>query len=519
MSSHHRDPVEVALVGYGFAGKTFHAPVISAVKGLKLSHIVSSDPAKVHRDWPNVMVTSRIDEACSNPSIGLIVIATPNTSHFELAQKSLSAGKHVVVDKPFTLTVAEASKLLAHAAAAKRLISVFQSRRWDGDFLTLRPLLHNGPLGEITHFESHYDRYRPEVKPRWREMPGPGSGIWFDLGPHLIDQVLQLFGLPEAIFADLAAQRRGGSTVDYFHVLMRYGARRVIVHGESFASADLPRFIVHGTLGSFVIKGRSTASTAALASWEPPCAIKPGTTMAAPAGVVAPPSGLGRGPAEKPASCEPGGLGISGVSIGARPTMAKVDCEDGVTTTVVPSVASAGSAAATGFALFSGGALKPRGIRGMAAGGAATATTGAAGSALSAGSDLRGTGGMNGSGRGRGAARLSARSFGETALRIGGAAGSGRSSGGRSRSGGGAKGRTGLRGAAASRLGSLRGWASAIFGAGTRISCGGRGSSICPVTICCRKIRCARGGLGSATSDGLTSGSFLRKLYQMMCGS
>jgi len=252
MISHNHDPLEVALVGYGFAGKTFHAPVISAVKGLKLSHIVSSDPAKVHRDWPDVTVISSIDEACSIPSLGLIVIATPNTSHFDLAQKSLSAGKHVVVDKPFTLTVAEAAKLLAQAAAGNRLISVFQSRRWDGDFLTLRPLLNSGLLGEIMHFESHYDRYRPEVKPRWREVPGPGSGIWFDLGPHLVDQVLQLFGLPEAIFADLAAQRRGGSTVDYFHVLMRYDARRVIVHGESFVSADLPRFIVHGTLGSFV---------------------------------------------------------------------------------------------------------------------------------------------------------------------------------------------------------------------------------------------------------------------------
>jgi predicted dehydrogenase len=252
MSSHNPKPLQIALVGYGFAGKTFHAPIISAVKGLKLSGIVSSDPAKVHRDRPNVTVTSSIDEVCSNPSIGLIVIATPNKSHFELAQKCLSAGKHVVVDKPFTLTVAEALKLLAQAAAADRLLSVFQSRRWDGDFFTLRHLLNNGPLGEITHFESHYDRYRPEVKQRWREVPGPGSGIWFDLGPHLIDQVLQLFGFPQAIFADLAAQRREGSTVDYFHVLMRYGARRVIVHGESFVSADLPRFIVHGALGSFV---------------------------------------------------------------------------------------------------------------------------------------------------------------------------------------------------------------------------------------------------------------------------
>lgn len=252
MNSLDRGPLQVALVGYGFAGKTFHAPVIAAVEGMKLSHVVSSNPAKVHRDWPGVTVLSTIDEACADPSIGLIVVATPNTSHFELTQKSLAAGKHVVVDKPFTLTAADAEKLLAQAAAARRILSVFQNRRWDGDFSVLRRLLREGSLGEVTHFESHYDRYRPEVKHRWREIPGPGSGIWFDLGPHLVDQALQLFGLPDAIFADLAAQRKRGSTVDYFHVLLRYGPLRVILHGESFVSADLPHFIVHGTLGSYV---------------------------------------------------------------------------------------------------------------------------------------------------------------------------------------------------------------------------------------------------------------------------
>jgi predicted dehydrogenase len=252
MTSPERNPLQVALVGYGFAGKTFHAPIISVVEGMKLTHIVSSDPEKVRRDWPHVAVLSSIDEACANPSIGLIVIATPNTSHFEVTQKSLAAGKHVVVDKPFTLTVADAQKLLAQAAAAKRVLSVFQDRRWDGDFISLRRLLEEGRLGEVTHFESHYDRYRPAVKHRWREIPGPGSGIWFDLGPHLVDQALQLFGLPDAIFADLGVQRKAGSTVDYFHVLMRYGTRRVILHGESFVSADLPRYIVHGTVGSYV---------------------------------------------------------------------------------------------------------------------------------------------------------------------------------------------------------------------------------------------------------------------------
>lgn len=245
-------PLQVALVGYGFAGKTFHAPVISAIHGMQLTHIVSSRAEKIRRDWPSVTVLSTIEEACANPSIDLIVVATPNTSHFELAQKSLAAGKHVVVDKPFTLTVADAEKLLAHAAAAGRVLSVFQNRRWDGDFLTIRRLLDDGTLGEVTHFELHYDRYRPHPQQRWREIAGPGSGIWFDLGPHLIDQALQLFGLPDAVFADLAVQRKTGSTVDYFHVLLRYGSRRVILHGESLASADLPRFIIHGTLGSYI---------------------------------------------------------------------------------------------------------------------------------------------------------------------------------------------------------------------------------------------------------------------------
>jgi len=262
MNATNSNALKVALVGYGFAGKTFHAPFIAAVEGLQLSCIISSDAAKVHRDWPGVTVLSTIDEACADPTIGLIVIATPNTSHFELAQKSLAAGKHIVVDKPFTLTVADAEKLLAQAAAAHRVLSVFQNRRWDSDFIDLRNLLRQGSLGEVMHFESHYDRYRPDVRRRWREIPGPGSGIWFDLGPHLVDQVLNLFGPPDAIFADLAAQRKGGETVDYFHILMRYGSRRVIVHGESFVSADLPRFAVHGTLGSYVKYGMDTQEDA-----------------------------------------------------------------------------------------------------------------------------------------------------------------------------------------------------------------------------------------------------------------
>ena len=244
--------LNTALIGYGFAGKTFHAPALSHVPGIRLTHIVSSNAAKVAKDWPSVTVLGTPEEAFRNPEIDLIVIATPNTSHAPLAAAALSNGKHVVVDKPFTITAAEAAALLAQAASAKLLISVFQSRRFDGDSLTLRSVLASGQLGEVYYFESHYDRYRPVVRQRWREMPGPGSGIWYDLGSHLADEALQLFGRPQAIYADLAAQRPGCETVDYFHVLLRYANLRVVLHGSCLVAGESPRFVVHGTLGSLV---------------------------------------------------------------------------------------------------------------------------------------------------------------------------------------------------------------------------------------------------------------------------
>ena len=243
-------PLKVALLGYGFASKTFHAPLLTNVPGLRLTHIVSSDRAKVKKDY-DVTVLAKAEEAFALPEIDLIVIATPNITHFDLASKALNAGKHVVVDKPFTNTVAEATELITLARSRSRLLSVFQSRRWDADFLTLRKVLADGALGEVAHFESHYDRYRPEPRPRWRELPGPGSGIWFDLGSHLADQALQLFGPPEAIYADLEMQRPLGKAVDYFHVILRYGCNRVIVHGASLVAAETPRFAIHGALGSY----------------------------------------------------------------------------------------------------------------------------------------------------------------------------------------------------------------------------------------------------------------------------
>ena len=242
--------LRVALIGYGLAGRVFHFPLLSRVTGLRVSHVVST--RLKGGDLPGVRIVSDAKQVFSDPGVDLVVVATPNATHLDLARQALEVGKHVVVDKPFTTTVSDARELVALSKRARRLLSVFHNRRWDADFLTVEQLLRQNQLGEVVHFESHFDRYRPQVQQRWRELPGPGSGVWFDLGPHLADQALRLFGTPEAVYADLAAQRQGAKTDDYFHVVLRYGARRVILHAGSLVAPETPRFSVHGTHGSYV---------------------------------------------------------------------------------------------------------------------------------------------------------------------------------------------------------------------------------------------------------------------------
>lgn len=247
-------PLNVALVGYGYVGKTFHAPLIAATPGLALSTVVSSDPAKVTADFPGVRIVAELDAALADPTIDLVVVATPNALHAPQTLAALEAGKHVVVDKPFALTAAEA-RVMAAAARVDRLLAVFHNRRWDSDFLTLRRLIAEGTLGEIVQYESHFDRFRPVVRDRWRERAGPGAGAWLDLGPHLLDQALVLFGEPLAISADIAVQRPGAGADDYFHVTLRYQTLRVILHGSLLTAASDLRLAVHGTGGSFVKHG------------------------------------------------------------------------------------------------------------------------------------------------------------------------------------------------------------------------------------------------------------------------
>jgi predicted dehydrogenase len=263
----------VALVGYGQAGRIFHAPLIAGVPGLQLACICSSQTAAVRADWPQASVLAEPEVVFADPQIDVVVIATPNSSHYPLARAALLAGKHVVVDKPCTTTLAQTLSLLDLARQQNRVLTVFQNRRLDSDFLSLRQVLAQGLLGRVVHVASHFDRYRPMVPHRWREQDLPGSGLWLDLGAHLVDQVLQLFGPPEAMALALAVQRDGACVNDWFHAQLRYDGRhpglRVILHGSTLVPAPGPRWTVHGTLGSFTKYGLDPQEDALKAGRRP----------------------------------------------------------------------------------------------------------------------------------------------------------------------------------------------------------------------------------------------------------
>jgi predicted dehydrogenase len=241
-------PIRVALLGFGYAGRVFHAPLITATSGLALTVIGTRRPA-AETGYGAVTVPDPL-AAARHPDADLVVIATPNESHAPLADAALRAGKHVVVDKPFTATLAEARALAALAVETDRVLSVFHNRRWDSDFLAVRAAVAAGDLGQVVELRSEMSRYRPEVRDRWRERAGPGAGMWYDLGSHLVDQALLLFGPPATVAADLRIQREGGTAVDWFHVLLGYGRTRVILASSMLAAAPAARFLVRGTEAS-----------------------------------------------------------------------------------------------------------------------------------------------------------------------------------------------------------------------------------------------------------------------------
>jgi scyllo-inositol 2-dehydrogenase (NADP+) len=262
-----QQPLSVALVGYGFAGRIFHAPLIDAEPRLRLAAVVSSRPDAVHADLPDVAVLP--DLSALPPAVRLVVIATPNESHAPLAAQALALGRHVVVDKPFTLTAAEADRLIDLAAAAALQLTVFHNRRWDSDFRTLQQLVKAGELGDVVTAALHFDRYRPVVRNRWREQALPGSGLLYDLGAHLIDQAVTLLGPPDAVWADLGRQRPGARSDDFVHLVLRFGEQRAILHAGSLVVEGGDRIAVHGTQGSFLKRGLDPQEAALKAGQRP----------------------------------------------------------------------------------------------------------------------------------------------------------------------------------------------------------------------------------------------------------
>jgi scyllo-inositol 2-dehydrogenase (NADP+) len=247
--------INVGLVGYGLSGATFHAPLLSVLEEFEITKVVSSNKEKVQQDLGDVDVVSSLEEILEDATIDLVVITTPSGLHYEMAKQSLLAGKHVVLEKPMVVETREAEDLIKIAEEKKLLLSVYHNRRWDNDYLTVKKLINDGVLGEINTYQVHFDRFRPEVRDRWREKQGPGSGMLYDLGSHLIDQALNLFGWPQFILADVFAQRENAETDDYFHVILGYEKLRVILHSGSIIPSNGPRFQVHGSKGSFIKYG------------------------------------------------------------------------------------------------------------------------------------------------------------------------------------------------------------------------------------------------------------------------
>jgi len=249
------DKLKIGLVGYGYAGLTFHAPLIQCSGSTELTAIATSQSDKARSDYPEAVIVPDIDGLLAIDELECIVIATPNDSHFGLARKVLESGLHVVVDKPVTLNAADARTLAALAQQKGLLFAPFHNRRWDGDFLTLQVLLESGRLGRITHFESHFDRFRPVVPNRWREKTAQGGGLLFDLGPHLLDQALVLFGMPETIAATVKQHRDHALAPDYMHLQLGYPDKEIVLHASALSAIAPPRLSVHGTRGSYVKTG------------------------------------------------------------------------------------------------------------------------------------------------------------------------------------------------------------------------------------------------------------------------
>ncbi|MCG7856495.1 Gfo/Idh/MocA family oxidoreductase [Flavihumibacter sediminis] len=245
--------IKTGLCSYGMSGKLFHAPFIDSHPGFELTAIVERSKNESRERYPVSKCYRSFEELLADTSIELIVVNTPVQTHYEMVKAALQAGKHVVVEKPFTVTASEAEALEVIAGEANRMLIVYQNRRYDGDFRAIKKVVDDKMLGDLREVEFRYDRYRTVSSGKeHKEGSLPGAGTLHDLGAHLIDQSLQLFGWPQSVFADLMITREGVGANDYFEVLLYYPRMRVRLKGTVVARVTTPAFVLHGMDGTFL---------------------------------------------------------------------------------------------------------------------------------------------------------------------------------------------------------------------------------------------------------------------------
>jgi scyllo-inositol 2-dehydrogenase (NADP+) len=246
-------PIKTGICSYGHSGFAFHAPFIDVNEGFHFAAVVERSKRNAEKRYPNVQVYTRMEDLLADPQLELIVVNTPNVTHFEFAKAALEAGKHVVVEKPFTVDVAEGLALIELAKKVNKSIFVYQNRRCDSDYKIVRKIVETGVLGDILEAEFHFDRFKEALSPKaHKEVAVKGTGVMYDLGSHLVDQALSIFGMPEAVFGDIRVLRTGSTVDDYFELLLYYPSLRVRLKSSYLVRETLPAYILHGRLGSFI---------------------------------------------------------------------------------------------------------------------------------------------------------------------------------------------------------------------------------------------------------------------------
>lgn len=249
-------PIVTGLASYGMSGSLFHAPFISLNNGFDLRFIVERTKNKARERYPDVRILRSFDELIAETEIELVVVNTPDVTHYEYTRRALLAGKHVVVEKPFVFTVEEGYELIELAKEKSLILCVYQNRRWDGDFLTIRKILKSGMLGRVVEFNSSYQRYRNYIQENtWKEKADNRVGITYNLGSHMVDQAVVLFGVPDAVYADIDKLRDGSMVDDYYCIQLIYPRLKVLLRASYLVREETPRYYIHGTEGSFVKYG------------------------------------------------------------------------------------------------------------------------------------------------------------------------------------------------------------------------------------------------------------------------